>query len=109
MRKKLVVFIPQKVYVDVLHTCTVDRLEQKTNNQLPRVIAHLVVFMLFYRPIVEVQVATGFFTHTQLVLIRASMYTLQWRFYVTHTLVDLNGPVHTESKTQALVCLIFSN
>ncbi len=53
------------------------------NKQLPRVIAHLAVFILFYWLIVQVRVATSFFTqtaHAQLVLLQTQKLWLRSYF-----------------------------
>ncbi len=79
-RRGLLVFILLKVYaggplcerVPYMRSRSASTVNKHVNKQLPRVIAHLAVFILFYRWIVQVWVATGFFTqpaHAQLVLL----------------------------------------
>ncbi len=45
-----------------MHSRSAWTVNKHVNKQLPRVIAHLAVFLLFYRRIVEVRVATSVFT-----------------------------------------------
>lgn len=74
----LLVFILPKAYAD-------GSLRKKhVNKQLPRIIAHLAVFILFYRRILQVRIAMGFFTqpaHVQLVLLKPTDHavTKNWR------------------------------
>ncbi len=68
----LLVFVLLKVYaggplsgcVPYMPSRSAWTVNKHVNKQFPRVIAHLAVFILFYRQIIPVRVATGFFTHT---------------------------------------------
>ncbi len=63
---------PLHGHVLYMRSRSASTVNKHVNKQLPRVIAHLAVFILFYRRIVQVRVATGIFTqpaHAQLVLL----------------------------------------
>ncbi len=57
--------------VSYMHRRSASTVNKPVNKQLPRVIAHLAVFILFYRQIIKVRGATGFTqpAHAQLVLL----------------------------------------
>ncbi len=53
---------PLRGRVPYMHSRSARTVNKHVNKQLPRVIAHLAVFILFYQRIVEVRVATSVFT-----------------------------------------------
>ncbi len=79
-RRRLLVFILLEMYAGgplhrrapYMRSRSAWTVNKHVNRQLPGVTAHLAVFILFYRRIVQVRVSTGFFTqpaHAQLVLL----------------------------------------
>ncbi len=82
-----------------MHSRSAWTVNKHVNKQLPRVIAHLAVFILFYRRIVEVRVATSVFTQpTDRAVIKNGRHAdvcadsprtpSDDDFYVTHTIAD---------------------